>query len=509
MTLSRGVGSAGERHVTLHLRPGPRTLVTRVSIEVDGELERAVDAGDPNALRTLAELRAEWSLGVGEPFRNADWAAAKSATLARLRAAGYAAASWRVTAADVDTAAHAAELALVADSGPLFRLGEIVVEGLAVHETQTVLNLAGFAPGTPLTEARLLDYQERLQQAGLFDGATVTLDPDPARAAQARVVVHVREAPLQVWTFGLGVSANTGPRASLEHVYRRVLGAPLAAKNAFTLGRTRQTWQGEVSTHPGERFYRELVGGAVDREEGDQDIVLSQRLRLGRTQDTQRLERLYFLEAERSARTTTTGLALRTHTTALSANFHGAWRELDSVVLPTRGIALSLQTGVGHARGNAGENGPYSRLYGRVTGYLPIGRSWYGSARLELGQVVKRDAVAVPDSQLFRAGGDESVRGYDYRSLTPTVDGAEAGGTSLFTASVELARPLSAEMPSVWGAVFVDAGRAANGFSNLTPAVGAGVGIRWRSPVGPLRLDWARGFETHRGKLHFSVGIAF
>ena len=115
--------------------------------------------------------------------------------------------------------------------------------------------------------------------------------------------------------------------------------------------------------------------------------------------------------------------------------------------------------------------------------------------------------MVVPDSQKFRAGGDESVRGYSYRSLGPIVDGAVGSGTTLYTTSLEVARPISATMPSLWGALFIDAGNAANSF--VKPAVGYGLGVRWRSPVGPLRLDWAWARETGEGRLHFSVGIAF
>ena len=141
--------------------------------------------------------------------------------------------------------------------------------------------------------------------------------------------------------------------------------------------------------------------------------------------------------------------------------------------------------------------------------YLPIGRAWYGQLRLELGQVFRNDAVAVPESQLFRAGGDDSVRGYSYRSLGPLVDGVVSGGNTLFTGSVELARPFTASLPSLWGAVFVDAGNAADDWGTLSPALGAGIGLRWRSPAGPLRLDWAYGREVRKSRLHFSVGIAF
>jgi translocation and assembly module TamA len=115
----------------------------------------------------------------------------------------------------------------------------------------------------------------------------------------------------------------------------------------------------------------------------------------------------------------------------------------------------------------------------------------------------------VPDTLRFRAGGDDSVRGYAYRSLGPSSGGTVDSGKVILTTSVELARPLSDGLPQFWGAVFVDAGQAANNFSDLRPVVGAGVGLRWRSPVGPLKLDWAYGEAVRRSRLHFSVGISF
>ncbi len=498
-----------DRRVRLDLQPGPRVRVGRLTLEAEGELATAAAAGDEYARGVLAELRRNWRLREGDAFRNPDWSDAKAAAVARLRAAGYAGAQWAGTAAEVDTKTHEARLFLVVDSGPLYRYGRLNVEGLATQDLQTVQHIAAFPVGTPVSESLLLDYQERLQKAGLFDSVTVTLDPDPDKAAAATIDVRLHEAPLQVWTIGLGVSANTGPRTSVEHLYRRVFGYPVTARNKIEWGGLRQAWDGEVSTHTGEGLYRNLVGGAVERLESDSDIVLSQRVRLGRTQDTQRIERLYYVEAERSARTTLGDTSTKSNTVALSYNYHWVWRSLDSVVLPTDGSTWSLQGGIGRSHGTDAESGPFGRAYGRATWYLPIGRAWYGQLRLELGQVFRNDAVAVPESQLFRAGGDDSVRGYSYRSLGPLVDGVVSGGNTLFTGSVELARPFTASLPSLWGAVFVDAGNAADDWGTLSPALGAGIGLRWRSPAGPLRLDWAYGREVRKSRLHFSVGIAF
>ena len=499
------------RLVRVTVEPGPRVRVHRVDIEVQGDLERAARTGDARATATLEALREGWELPVGRPFRNPEWADAKADLLARMRAAGYASASWSGTAADIDTEQRRVRLFVVADSGPLFLAGELQVEGLERHDERTVRNIADFGPGTPVTENMLLDFQDRLRRSSLFDGISVTFEPDPALAEAVPIRVRLKESVRQIWTVGVGVSANTGPRASLEHVDRRPFGWAATARNKVEWGRLRQAWEGELSTHPLAKQYRNLVGGALERLEGDSDVVRSTRLRLGRAQTTTRTDRLAYVEYETSSRTVLTAGAStpQSDASALSANYHVVWRRVDSTLLPTDGYTLALQGAIGQARGTPGSQGLFSRIYARLTAYRPIGDTWYGQARIELGQVIRPDDVPVPDSVQFRAGGDDSVRGYAYRSLGPIVDGAVDSGDALFTASVELARPILKDLPDLWGATFVDYGRAATGFSDLKPALGVGVGVRYRSPVGPLKLDLAWGREVKKLRLHFSVGVVF
>ncbi len=500
--------SAGQPDVVLlQVEPGQRARISRFTIEVEGALERGALANEGHASKTLAQLRSRWALQAGSEFRNPLWTDAKSAALARLRAAGYATAAWSGTGAEIDPVRNEVRLFLVVDSGPLFRFGGLVIDGLTVQNESTVLNLAGTRPGTPVTETLMLDFQDRLQKAGLFESISVTLDPDPARADAARVQVRLGEAPLQVYTFGVGFSAETGARASVEHVYRRVFGFAATARNKAEWGEKRQAWDGEISTHPGPGLYRNLLGGAVEWLQSDSDTVLSQRLRLGRAQDTQRIERLFFAEVERSQRD---AAGTRVQAVAVSGNFYAVWRDLDSLLLPTRGVSLGLQLGAGRSHGTATDGGYFGRTYAKLTGYLPLGRQVYAQARLEAGQVYLADKDTVlPQSQLFRAGGDDSVRAYASRSLGPLVNGVVGGGKSLLTASFELATPISKTLPSLWGAVFVDAGNAVNDFKDYKAFTGTGVGVRWRSPVGPLRVDWAWSPQTRQSRVHFSVGVTF
>ncbi|MDP3082217.1 MAG: BamA/TamA family outer membrane protein, partial [Rubrivivax sp.] len=396
----------GPGNVRLQVTPGPRTRVSKVTIEVEGELERQASAGDERANHMLGEMRLRWPLPAGATFRNPDWSDAKVSALARLRTQGYASASWAGTGAEIDPDAHEARLFLVADSGPLYRYGGLRIEGLVAQDAQTVRNLAAARLGTPVTEDLLLDFQERLQKAALYESASVTLEADPAQAGAAEINVRLRELPLQLYTVGLGVSANTGPRASVEHVHRRAFGWAATARNKVEWGRLRQAWDGQLGSHPGEAMYRNLLGGAIERLETSSDVVRSQRLRVGRAQDTKRTERLYFVEAERASRE---AAGTRTDTLALSVNAHGLWRELDNNLLPTKGFTVGVQGGVGRSHGNNSDDGFFSRAYARVTGYLPLGSTWYGQVRVEAGQLFAASSVAVPDSQLFRAGGDDSV----------------------------------------------------------------------------------------------------
>ena len=86
-----------------------------------------------------------------------------------------------------------------------------------------------------------------------------------------------------------------------------------------------------------------------------------------------------------------------------------------------------------------------------------------------------------------------AVAGQFRRDPRAPRDGSAVGGRVLGTGSLELARPLSRRSPDFLGAVFIDGGNADTSWNNFQPAYGWGLGLRWRSPVGPLKIDWAYG----------------
>lgn len=497
------------------VEPGPRAVISRLTLEVQGGLYDEVSSGDAQAAALSAALQSGWALQPGRPFQQSSWDSAKNGVLAALRSNGYLSATWSGTAAQVDADNNSVRLFLVADSGPLFRVGEIRTAGLQRFDDGAVLPVARELIGRPATEQLLRDVQDRILSLGLFESVVIDVDSNASDPAAAPALVALRELPLQQATVGIGYADDTGVQLTLEHVYRRVFDTRWISRNKLIVGRNLNSWNGELISHLQDDDYRTLIAGQAEELLSDDERRLSWYARLGRTRDTIRIWRLYYAEVAAARLETSAGV---NDSSALSGNYHWNWRNVDDLRTPTRGNVWSLQGALGYARGtttpssggpSTEDSGPFVRAYGRVQSYMPLGNSFYGSARLELGQVFVQETLSVPDTLLFRAGGDDSVRGYAYRSLGPELGGVTVSGSTLFTASLQLTHPIIETQPAFLWALFVDVGNASDGWNNMRPVVGYGAGLHWRSPVGPLRLDLAYGQEVQKFRLHFSVGVVF
>jgi translocation and assembly module TamA len=180
--------------------------------------------------------------------------------------------------------------------------------------------------------------------------------------------------------------------------------------------------------------------------------------------------------------------------------------DVDNRLAPRRGVGgtLTLRGGKGGADGNA----TFAQVHATAHwfhGFDPESRL---ILRGELGHTFGNDLLDLPPSLRYYAGGDRSVRGYGWHEIGPKVeiDGGNyyTGARNVLTASVEYERYLSGP----WGAaVFVDSGSAFNG---RTPEMrtGVGIGLRWKSPVGPVRIDIAHGLDQPDSPitLHLNIG---
>ncbi|MEO5844023.1 MAG: BamA/TamA family outer membrane protein [Caldimonas sp.] len=511
--VARSIGAGGLPRIDMEVVPGPRVVVRGVAIDSTTPLAARAPTRDEPWHDRLDKLRALWSLKEGEPFRQPAWNSAKNAALGALRGDGYPRAEWRSTKARIDALEQSAALSATVEPGPLFRLGPISIEGTHRYDEAAIRRLAGFAPGTEYSEKRLLDFQERILKLGLFEGASVELDASGLPDA-APVLVKVKELSQHQATIGVGYSANTGPRVSLEHYDRKVFGLPWISHTTLTFGPDLKSLGTELTAYPDERLWRNLAAANLEQLRAAGETRNSWSVRAGRSKDTTDFARLYYLEASHAQ---VQSAPLTTSSEALSFNYHWLRRRLDNILAPTTGTALALQGGVGIGRGTLersdrpgteSSRAPFARAYARFNWYRPFG-AWYANARVEAGEVFVTNPIAVPDPILFRAGGDNSVRGYGYRTLGPTINGAVVGGRVLMTGSVELEHALLDRLPALLGAVFVDAGDAADRWNRIRPALGYGVGLHYRSPVGPLRLDLAYGQDVRQLRLHLSVGVAF
>jgi translocation and assembly module TamA len=491
---------ADETRLRLVVDPGPLTRVAKVEFE----FTEGIAAEDAQALRD--SLRRAWPLKEGDAFTQSDWASGKSDLLLRARSGGFPLARWGETAARVDPDTQTAELRLVLASGNRARLGALRIEGLKRQDRRAIERLTGFRAGDAYTEQKLAEFQERLAKTQLFDAVRVQLLPEtPDADGTTPVQVTVTEAALQQATVAVGYHSNTGQAVSVEHLHRRPFDLPVRARSKLQLSRDLRGAELELSSHPQPDLHRNLASLQFEQDRTGDTIVQNLGLRLGRLYESTRDERLSYVELLRARETQASQV-----NTNLAVSLNQQWirRRLDSSLLPTDGHQALALVGLGYARGGGtDDSGPFGRMQFKLGYYKPLGASWYGQARAEVAQVVAKEQVGVPEKLLFLAGGDESVRGYAYRSLGVERNGLTVGGRVMATGSLELARPFTMSMPSLWGAVFVDAGNAASRWCDFSAKVGYGAGVRWRSPVGPLRVDVARAHETGKWRLHFSVGI--
>ena len=494
-------GSA-KRKVTVTIASGPRTRITSVTITPNGAI--TIEAGGASR---IAATRNQWGLPVGAPFQESVWSASKSALLTSLWADRYPTARVTDSAATIDADENTAALKVDFDSGPEFHFGAITVTGLQRYPRSAVDNLSTFTAGQPYTQKALLDFQDRLQASGLFRAAAVDIEPNPALADAVPVQVRLREQTLHRLLFGPGFSTENGPRVTAEHEYLRLFGLDWQSLARLRWARDESSFSVDFLSYPLPNNYRNLVSVSAGRTDVAGLVIDNQRLRLGRRQDADRITRLYFVDVLRSAVRAPNGDL--TGNAAL-AGYEMVWRNVDNPVFPTQGLAVSGQIGAGARFGKTEGGKPFLRALGRATYFYPLGDKWLTQARIEVGQVFASTPAGIPQSLLFRAGGEVSVRGYGFQTLG--IQGINpkgtyvGGGRFLMTGSAEIAREVR---PGIYATVFADVGDAADSPRAWKANTSYGIGARWRSPVGPVSGYLAYAQQTKKVSFGVSVGVTF
>lgn len=495
--------------LVVEVEPGEATKVSAVQIDFEGDI---ANNAEPEVVAQREAIRAGWELRRGQGFTQDRWDAAKAAAVRELQAKRYPAGKISYSLADVDAGAHQAKLGLKLDSGAVFHLGEMKVTGVERYDSELVPRLARLPVGMVYDRDKIVQAQLRLGSSGYFDSAFIFVDPNGDPAA-APVQVSLREAPLQKVVLGVGFTTDGGPRASVEHTHNRVPGIGWRAVTKLQADAKNPFAQTEWTAIPDPEGWRWSTLLRAERLDDDRLVTDAQRLRFGRFRNEDHIDRNVYVQYERADVDNPNNVAITPADTgdgaAISVNYVWTGRYLDSIPFPNSGYAVGFELGAGYTL--QGDNKPFQRTVARWLGYKPL-TSGRLQMRAEAGAVLADKSAIIPATQLFRTGGDTTVRGYKFLDIgVPLADGYIGPGRYQAIASVEWQRPILRDgRPSDLESVFfVDAGAVADKVEDLEPNVGVGAGIRWKSPVGPVEAALAWGVKPQKLRLHIIVGFTF
>ena len=485
---------AADDDFAIVVEPGRRTTITGVELHFRGAVE-GVDG-------RLAALREAWALPVGEPFRQADWDAAKQQLLDGLSLRDYAAAAITDSEAVIDPESASARLRVEIDSGPAFRFGRLEVSGLADYDRGLLERYRPPEPGEPYSQERLLRYQTALQNTPYFASVVVDIDRHTATPEAAPVEVQVTEAKPRRVGFGVGASSNTGYRFETSYRDAHLLDRAYNLVSGLRIEQRRQLAYADVFLPPTTAGYLDSVGALVEHTHIAGLQTRRQSFGVVRTIPRGNIENRFAINYQREM--LSPDGSVDTQRKALTANWSWTGRFVDNILDPRSGQVLNLQLGGASQALLSDRN--FMRAYGRYQLFVPVQRRDVVILRAEGGITVAESRDGVPQDFLFRTGGAQTVRGYGYQSLGVKDGSATVGGRYLAVTSAEYVHWYAGN----WGvAAFVDAGNANDERKLFKMNLGYGIGPRWKSPAGPIAVDLAYGQRDHRLRLQFAVAIAF
>lgn len=481
-------------HASYAVSSGPVTRLRKVQVRIDGQ-----GRDDPE----LQLLIAKSGLVAGAPLLHQAYEDLKTALGQLALDRGYFDARFKRHNLHVRPAAQVADIDLLFATGPRYRFGAVQIE----QDVLTSKRLAPYItiqPGEPFDGQRLLDLQFALSDSGYFDAVEVTVDRNRATNRMVPVVVRASPNKRNRYTAGVGYGTDTGPRLSLGMVRRWLNPEGHRWQADLRLSEIKNTLASRYLMPVGQigKDYYAVNFDVEDTQDLGDGSTRAAALGLQRTQPWRDWERRLQLSVQREQSRFGSEQQL---TTLVMPQITLSRSVADDALFPRKGWSLVLDL-----RG-ADESllSDSSFLQGRITArYVqPLGIGRRLLLRGDLGSSLASAVNQLPASQRFFAGGDQSVRGYKFQTLGPRdAQGLVVGGQHLLVTSVEVDQAIRER----WGvAAFFDAGNAANDFK-FDFARGAGLGLRWRSPVGMVRIDLAHPLDDRDGapdvRLHLGIG---
>ena len=478
--------------VTYVIDAGTPVMLRNIDVQINGPGQH-----DPAFVKYLGALPLKPGAQLNQPL----YTRVKQRLLDIAAHHGYLDAKYQSSVLRVDPAEHWADVELHLDTGVQYYFGTVTFKQDFMSPAFLAQYLS-FKPGDPYDGGTLLGLEYALNDSGYFDN--VQVQPQRSAAGASRripIVITLSPHKRNKYVVGLGYGTDTGPRMTLGWENSRlngeghkfsVLGQYSHVLTSTQVGYTVPTPNGPTLAYSVVNV-RQLLGSGV---------AYTTALGVNRftTLDTWSWNQYLQLSHNRSDYVASPSSI----STLLLPGSTWSRVVTDDPVYPTRGYLLSLDLrGASQALGSS-----TSFLRADLTAKLILRISPMTRLLLrgEVGATATSDLNALPLSQRFFTGGDMTVRGYAFNSIGPTDQyGNVIGGKDLMVGSVEVDHMLG---PVLGVAAFVDAGNVFNSF-NTSLEKGVGVGLRWRTPVGMVRLDFAHPVKRPDlgwFRIHISIG---
>jgi translocation and assembly module TamA len=477
----------------LSITPGPRVHVIETDITISDEA-----SGQKEFLALLKST----PLQVGKPLVHADYNELRENLLDLCKALGFFDARYSEFGLYVNPQENSARPVLHLESGPRYRFGTFKAEGSAL-DIKLLTSIADFKPGEPFIAEKVTQLERQLRNTNYFD--VVRVQTQPGDGAIVDVIATLEDIKTTRYEIGVGFSTDTRFRIRLNHLNPRMNDSGHSMETVTRLSAPEQSLEGTYRsplTNPLDDFLQ-ISGGIMHTEIKDtQSTTISTGIRKVKTLSNQ-WGWSYGLSTEYE--NYTVGDESQKKVFYLMPGASLSHTRLNPGFDPLSGSHYWL-SGEFSTTG-LGADSDFIRLRNSNKWLIDLGNdNTTLLTRIELGAILTDEFGKIPASLRFYAGGDGSIRGYDYESLSPLDEnGALFGGQYQAIGSLEVSH-------RVWRqwriAAFVDGGSAFNQSSDEFYQ-SAGFGVRWLSPLGQIRLDVGIpiGDDQHSGfKIHISMG---
>lgn len=491
-------------------------IEVHISDDAEPLLQVLVERGEPVRLRTVnIQVQGEAAglpafaipddkrLQVGARLDHSAYDDVKSMLQNQALRFGFFAAHFTQNELLIDPQIGAADIILLFDSGPRYRFGEVHFSPQAKIDPQLLERLLPFTPGTPYNSALVAKLTQNLQSSGYFED--VRVDAVGEAGGPLAIPVDVKLTPIKPRTLSLGAgfSTDVGPRGRFGWERHRVntRGHKLGFDSEVSQPRQNvSTWYQLPLSAPLTDYVRFFTG--YQREElvdADSRLInLGVRWQSRLPSDWLRVVSLTWEQEQYNFGSG----AKDGRSRFLMPGVGYSVLRSDSPLDPSQGYRL--QWDVRAAKQDFIADADVLHVSALSRALYTFAHKHRLLGRAQVGAIATNTYERIPPSLRFFAGGDQSVRGYDYQTLSPRDrQGNREGGRYMFAGSVEYQYSFADN----WRvATFVDTG---NALDSLTDSMktGVGIGMRWVSPVGPLRLDLAHALDDDKGwRIHFSMG---